>query len=77
MSKMKSKNVTESLTVNQQLYAVVGYSDICQNGNLQAGLYGVFSTEKLAKEAGDELQQTSVVDYYEIEYPRLDEFGYK
>lgn len=49
MSKMKSKNVTESLTVNQQLYAVVGYSDICQNGNLQAGLYGVFSTEKLCK----------------------------
>lgn len=77
MSKMRSKNVTESLTVNQQLYAVIGYSDVCQNGNLQASLYGVFSTKKLTKEADDELQQISVVDYYEIEYPRLDEFGYK
>lgn len=49
MSKMKSKNVMEALTVNQQLYAVVGYSDICQNGNLQAGLYGVFFYGKACK----------------------------
>lgn len=77
MTKMKSNKVTDALIANQQLYAVIGYSDICQNGNLQAGLYGVFSTEKLATEAGDELQKISVVEYYEIEYPRLDEFGYR
>lgn len=53
------------------IYTVIGY-----NKN-EAQLMGCFSTEELARECGDELVEAEVVDRYEIEYPELDEFGYK
>lgn len=59
------------------VYVVMGYIDICQNGNLEAVLQGVFSTEELARECGDELVECGNVEYYEIECPKLDEFGWK
>lgn len=59
------------------VYVVIGYSDVCQNGNYEGSLYGVFSTEKLAKECGDELVKSECISYYEIECPHIDEFGYK
>ena len=33
----------------------MGYIDLCQNGNYEAQLMDVFSTDELAKECGDEL----------------------
>lgn len=59
------------------VFAVMGYSDLCGNGNMEAQLYGVFNTEKAAKECGEELVEAEVIGYYEIETPLLDEFGYK
>lgn len=56
---------------------VMGYSDLCGNGNLEAQLIGVFSTEELALECGNELVECGVIHHFEIEHPALDEFGYK
>lgn len=68
----------ENLNVFQQeLFVVMGYSDICMNGNYEAQLQGVFSTEELAKECGDELVKCGNIHHYEIECPLLDEFGWK
>ena len=58
-------------------YIVMGYVDICQNGNYEAQLQGVFSTEQLATECGNELVEAKVIHHFEIECPQLDEFGYK
>lgn len=60
---------------NLELYVVMGYIDLCQNGNTEAVLQGVFSTEELARECGDELVECGNIEYYEIECPKLDEFG--
>lgn len=59
------------------VYVVMGYVDICQNGNTEAVLQGVFSSEALATECGKELVECGNIAYYEIETPKLDEFGYK
>ena len=64
-------------TYSLNLCVVMGYIDLCQNGNYEAQLMGVFSTDELAKECGDELVEAEVVHHYEIEHPLLDEFGYK
>ena len=60
-----------------KIYALVGYSDKCNNGNFVGQIYGAFSTEELAREAGDELKEAKIISYYEIECPKLDEFGWK
>lgn len=64
-------------TNRQTVYVVIGYSDENQNGGEQARLIGVFSTERLAMECGDELVECGEVIRYEIETPMIDEFGYK
>lgn len=64
-------------TYQTRLYVVMGYTDLCQTGNYEAVLQGVFSTEKLARECGDELTAVGNIHHYEIECPTLDEFGWK
>ena len=64
-------------TYSPNLCVVMGYIDLCQNGNYEAQLMGVFSKDEVAKECGDELVEAEVVHHYEIEHPLLDEFGYK
>jgi hypothetical protein len=60
------------------VYVVVGFQDVCQNGNLEKDIYGVFSTEALATECVDELtDMLEYIDHFEIEEVGLDEFGYK
>lgn len=61
----------------ETIYVVMGYQDVCQNGNYEASLMGVFSSRELAEECGDELIACNLVHHYEIEEPLLDEFGYK
>lgn len=64
-------------TYQSELYVVMGYVDLCQNENYEAVLQGVFSTESLARECGDELVSSGNIHHYEIECPLLDEYGYK
>lgn len=64
-------------TYQNQVYVVMGYSDVRQNGNYEGTLQGVFSTQELAEECGKELVETEVISYYEIECPLVDEFGFK
>ena len=59
------------------LNAVIGYSDNCNNGNYDAQLMGIFSNSDLAMQCGNELVDAEVIKYYEIENPKLDEFGYR
>ena len=59
------------------VYVLVGYEDINQNGNYEGQVYGAFSSEVLAREAGDELVELHNIAYYEIECPELDEFGWR
>ena len=59
------------------VYVLVGYEDVCQNGNYEGQVYGAFSAEDLAREAGDELVELHNIAYYEIECPKLDEFGWR
>ncbi len=40
-------------------------------------LYGVYSTEQLAREAAEELLELGNIHHYEIECPKLDEFGWR
>jgi hypothetical protein len=68
----------EKLTpYKQPLVVVMGYSDLCLNGNEEAQLMGVYSTEDLANEAGTELVELGIISRYELEFPELDEFGWK
>lgn len=68
----------EKLAVYQtELHVVMGYVDLCENGNYEAVLQGVFSTEQLARECGDELVASGNIHHYEIECPLLDEFGWR
>ena len=68
----------EKLAVYQTgLHVVMGYVDLCENGNYEAVLQGVFSTEQLAREYGDELVASGNIHHYEIECPLLDEFGWR
>lgn len=61
----------------ETVYVLVGYEDVCMNGNYEGSVYGAFSTEELAREAGDELVEVGNIAYYEIEAPKLDEFGWR
>ena len=74
--RMSCRDSNGSLT-NRVCYVLMGYSDDCQNGNMEAHLQGVYSTEPLAKGVGDELVEAGVYEYYEIECPMLDECCYK
>lgn len=60
-----------------ELYVVMGYADLYENGNYEAVLQGVFSTEQLARECGDELVASGNIHHFEIECPLLNEFGWK
>ena len=60
---------------NPELNVVMGHS-VSGNGE-EVQCMGVFSTPELAAECGDELVKAEVVKYYEVETPKLDEFGYK
>lgn len=40
-------------------------------------LYGVYSTEQLAREAAEELLELGNIHHYEIECSKLDEFGWR
>lgn len=64
-------------TYQNQVYVVMGYSDVCKNGNYEGTLQGVFSTPELAQECGDELVEAKEISYYDIECPLIDEFGFK
>ena len=64
-------------TYQNRVYVVMGYSDICKNGNCEGTLQGVFSTLELAQECGDELVEAKEISYYDIECPLIDEFGFK
>ena len=50
---------------------------ICDNDNYESILYGVYSTEQLAREAAEELLELGNIHHYEIECPKLDEFGWR
>lgn len=68
----------EKLAVYQtELHVVMGYVDLFENGNYEAVFQGVFSTEQLARECGDELVASGNIHHYEIECPLLDEFGWR
>ena len=62
---------------DKELYVVIGYDDVCGNGNYEAILYGVYSTEQLARETAEELFELGNIHHYEIECPKLDEFGWR
>lgn len=74
--RMSCRGSNGSLT-NRVCYVLMGYSDDCQNGNMEAHLQGVYSTEQLAKDVGNELVEAGVYEYYEIKHLLLDEVGYK
>ena len=59
------------------VYIVMGYNDDNQNGSYTGQVYGAFSTEELAREQGDELVESEVIAYYELEVPKVDEFGWR
>ena len=61
------------------VYVELGYQDLCQNGNVKCdGVYGVFSTKKLAQECVNDLkEELEYMNHFEIEEVILDEFGYK
>lgn len=61
----------------QELYAVIGYVDVNENGSYETQLYGVFSKKEIAQDCGDELVECGNIHHYEIECPMLDEFGWK
>lgn len=56
-----------------ELYVLMGYSDICENGNDEPCFEGIFSTMESAKKYGNELLEEKEIHYYEIERPILDE----
>lgn len=61
------------------VYVLIGH-DTVNHGSIEehrSEVYGAFSTEELAMEAGDELVESGVIEYYTIEDPQLDEFGYR
>ena len=62
-----------------KVYVVLGYQDLCQNRNIECdGVYGVFSTEELARECvGYLIKELEYMNHFEIEEVNLDEFGYK
>lgn len=62
-----------------KVHVVLGYSDLNGNGNIECdGVYGVFSTEVLAKECEKTLlEELEYLDHCEIEEVLLDEFGHK
>lgn len=62
---------------DKRLYVVIGCDDICHNGNYEAVLYGVYSTEQIAREATEKLLELGNIHHYEIECPKLDEFGWR
>lgn len=60
-------------TYKPEVYVLMGYSDVCQNGNCEARLIGVFSKKELAESKGKELVSSGDVEYYEVECPVIDE----
>lgn len=68
--------LNDALTVDETVYVLMGYDQI-QEGQYHGELYGVYSNVELAKIAGDELVEAEVISHYEIECPKIDEFGYK
>ena len=65
--------------ITMKVYVVLGYQDLCQIGNIECdGVYGVFSTEELARECvGYLTEELEYMNHFEIEEVNLDEFGYK
>jgi hypothetical protein len=59
-------------TMDTTRFVVVGYS----KSNIQ-DVCGIFTTEPLASECGDELVEAKEIEYYEVEGFKLDEFGHK
>lgn len=61
----------------QFVYVVLGYEKQ-DNNNFNKEIYGVYSTEELAKECISYiLQELEFVSDCEIEQVQLDEFGYR
>lgn len=56
----------------EEIYVTMGYDEYGR-----ASLLGVFSKEEAAKECGQEHTDCGNINYYEIETPKLDEFGFK
>lgn len=61
------------VTYQPKLYVVMGYVDLCGNGNHEAVLQGIFSTEQKAHACGEQLTASGNVHHYEIECPLLNE----
>ena len=61
------------------IYVVLGYQDVCRNGNVEIyDIYGAFSTKELAQECvGHLTEELEYIDYFEIREVKLNEFGYK
>lgn len=48
----------------KELYVVIDYDDVCDNGNYEAILYGVYSTQQLAREAAEKLLELGNIHHY-------------
>lgn len=59
------------------LYAIIGYTKNDESDKEEKDLYGIFSDESIAREAANELVEADVISRYELETPKLDEFGWK
>ena len=74
---IKYYELEDKLLRNRQstgyIYVLVGYEDICQNGNYECKVYGTYSSKELAKEVGNKLIKNTNVYYYEIEKTKLDD----
>lgn len=83
----RSDNLFKASTTNAEMeclkdkedvvHILMGYVDANQNGNYESQVYGAFSTEALAEDAGNELVEAKIITYYEVECPVLDEFGWR
>jgi predicted acetyltransferase len=65
----------ELVPYNPDIYCVMGYTEGTDPWYCDASLMGIFSTEKLANECGDELVAADRIDYYNNEVFKIDEFG--
>jgi hypothetical protein len=58
----------------QEVYGVIGYSDLCSNGNYEPRLIGIFSNDLLAIRQGDDSLANGSIHHYEIEKHIIDEY---
>lgn len=66
-----------NIHIDRLIECIKSQNETQGNDNYESILYGVYSTEQLAREAAEELLELGNIHHYEIECPKLDEFGWR